>query len=106
MLEWLKGGVGGVETYAIVDEHLTSVANLYTILASERKTGYEMKLVSKKIGAVVGMEHFNAVILAGGSGTRLLPVSTPSFPKQIFPLPNGRNLIQETLARVEALFFP
>ena len=52
------------------------------------------------------MEHFNAVILAGGSGTRLWPLSTPSFPKQFLPLPNGRSLIQESLARVETLFSP
>ena len=47
------------------------------------------------------MEHLNAVILAGGSGTRLWPLSTPSFPKQFLPLPNGRSMIQESLARVE-----
>src|SRR5947209_14449333 len=49
------------------------------------------------------MKHLNAVILAGGSGTRLWPLSTPSFPKQFLPLPNGKSLIQETLARVEPL---
>ncbi len=49
------------------------------------------------------MEHLNAVILAGGSGTRLWPLSTPSFPKQFLPLPNGRSMIQESLARVEKL---
>ncbi|HYT36465.1 MAG TPA: sugar phosphate nucleotidyltransferase, partial [Ktedonobacteraceae bacterium] len=49
------------------------------------------------------MEHLNAVILAGGSGTRLWPLSTPSFPKQFLPLPNGRSMIQESLARVENL---
>ncbi len=52
------------------------------------------------------MEHLNAVILAGGSGTRLWPLSTPSFPKQFLPLPNGRSMIQESLARVEALISP
>ena len=52
------------------------------------------------------MEHLNAVILAGGSGTRLWPLSTPSFPKQFLPLPNGRSMIQETLARVETLISP
>lgn len=52
------------------------------------------------------MEHFNAVILAGGSGTRLWPLSTPSFPKQFLPLPNGRSMIQESLARVKALVTP
>src|SRR5258708_2745073 len=49
------------------------------------------------------MKHLNTVILAGGSGTRLWPLSTPSLPKQFLPLPNGNSMIQETLARVAAL---
>ena len=52
------------------------------------------------------MEHLNAVILAGGSGTRLWPLSTPAFPKQFLPLPNGRSMIQESLARVAPLVAP
>jgi mannose-1-phosphate guanylyltransferase len=52
------------------------------------------------------MKHFNAVILAGGSGTRLWPLSTPDFPKQFLPLPNGNSMIQETLARVSPLTTP
>ncbi len=52
------------------------------------------------------MEHLNAVILAGGSGTRLWPLSTPGFPKQFLPLPSGQSMIQETLARVAPLISP
>ena len=52
------------------------------------------------------MEHLNAVILAGGSGTRLWPLSTSSFPKQFLPLPSGQSMIQETLARVAPLISP
>ena len=52
------------------------------------------------------MEHLNAVILAGGSGTRLWPLSTPSFPKQFLPLPSGQSMIQETLERVAPLVTP
>src|SRR5438094_1861058 len=52
------------------------------------------------------MNHLNAVILAGGSGTRLWPLSTPSFPKQFLPLPSGKSMIQETLARVAPLVSP
>lgn len=52
------------------------------------------------------MNHLNVVILAGGSGTRLWPLSTPSFPKQFLPLPNGNSMIQETLARVAPLVTP
>ena len=54
----------------------------------------------------IGMNHLNVVILAGGSGTRLWPLSTPSFPKQFLPLPNGNSMIQETLARVAPLAAP
>ncbi|HEX5327781.1 MAG TPA: mannose-1-phosphate guanylyltransferase/mannose-6-phosphate isomerase [Acetobacteraceae bacterium] len=39
------------------------------------------------------------VILSGGSGTRLWPVSRESFPKQLWPLVSERSLIQETALR-------
>jgi mannose-1-phosphate guanylyltransferase len=54
----------------------------------------------------LGMKHFNAVILAGGSGTRLWPLSTPAFPKQFLPLPSGHSMIQETFERVAPLVTP
>ncbi len=52
------------------------------------------------------MKHFHAVILAGGSGTRLWPLSTPGFPKQFLPLPSGKSMIYETLERVAPLTTP
>ncbi|MDQ2802939.1 MAG: mannose-1-phosphate guanylyltransferase/mannose-6-phosphate isomerase [Pseudomonadota bacterium] len=39
------------------------------------------------------------VILSGGSGTRLWPVSRESFPKQLWPLVTERTMIQETALR-------
>ncbi len=39
------------------------------------------------------------VILSGGSGTRLWPVSRESFPKQFWPLTSDRTLIQQTALR-------
>ncbi len=39
------------------------------------------------------------VILSGGSGTRLWPLSRESFPKQFWPLVSERTMIQETASR-------
>ncbi|MBS0642597.1 MAG: mannose-1-phosphate guanylyltransferase/mannose-6-phosphate isomerase [Acetobacteraceae bacterium] len=39
------------------------------------------------------------VILSGGSGTRLWPVSRESFPKQLWPLISERTMLQETALR-------
>jgi mannose-1-phosphate guanylyltransferase / mannose-6-phosphate isomerase len=39
------------------------------------------------------------VILSGGSGTRLWPVSRESFPKQFWPLVTARSMIEETARR-------
>ncbi len=45
-----------------------------------------------------------ALILAGGSGTRLWPLSRALLPKQLLALSGSRTLLQETLARTETLF--
>jgi mannose-1-phosphate guanylyltransferase len=47
--------------------------------------------------------HLWITILAGGSGTRFWPVSTPTRPKQLLPLAGARPLIEETLERARAL---
>ncbi len=43
------------------------------------------------------------VILAGGSGTRLWPLSRQLYPKQFMPLVEKSTLIQSTLQRLKAL---
>ncbi len=43
------------------------------------------------------------VILAGGSGSRLWPLSRELYPKQLINLIGNRSLLQETLARVNEL---
>src|SRR5947209_11364484 len=40
------------------------------------------------------------VILSGGAGTRLWPLSRQSFPKQLLPVMGGQSLLQETANRV------
>jgi mannose-1-phosphate guanylyltransferase / mannose-6-phosphate isomerase len=43
------------------------------------------------------------VILCGGSGTRLWPLSRQSFPKQFVPLIQGQSLLQLTAGRIAPL---
>lgn len=44
-----------------------------------------------------------AVIMAGGSGTRLWPMSRESMPKQLLPFINGKSLVQIACQRLEGL---
>jgi mannose-1-phosphate guanylyltransferase/mannose-6-phosphate isomerase len=43
------------------------------------------------------------VIIAGGSGTRLWPLSTHNFPKHLLALTNDRSLLQNTYDRVKKI---
>ena len=43
------------------------------------------------------------VILSGGSGTRLWPLSRQLFPKQLLPLANKHTMLQDTVLRVKEL---
>jgi len=50
------------------------------------------------------MEHTYAVIMAGGGGTRLWPVSRKDRPKQLLPLIADESLFQTTVKRLNGLF--
>src|SRR6186713_2254106 len=47
-----------------------------------------------------------SVVLCGGSGTRLWPLSRSSFPKQFVPLIGGKCLLELTLERVAQIGVP
>lgn len=49
-------------------------------------------------------ENDYAVIMAGGGGTRLWPISRKDRPKQLLPLLGGETLFQSTVARLLDLF--
>jgi len=49
-------------------------------------------------------EHTYAVIMAGGGGTRLWPISRKESPKQLLPLLGKETLFQSTVSRLEKIF--
>ena len=52
------------------------------------------------------LEHYYAVIMAGGGGTRLWPLSRQSRPKQMLALFDERSMFQTAVDRVLDLFPP
>ena len=52
------------------------------------------------------LDHTYVIIMAGGGGTRLWPVSRRKHPKQIISLVEENSLFQSTVERLEGLFPP
>ena len=61
-----------------------------------------LKLLQKAPAPVVSARRY-AVILAGGTGTRLWPLSRSSMPKQLLALNGSETLLQQTVKRVAPL---
>jgi mannose-1-phosphate guanylyltransferase len=52
------------------------------------------------------VEHYYALIMAGGSGTRLWPLSRRDKPKQVLPITEERTMFQVTVERLRDLLPP
>ena len=56
--------------------------------------------------ALSGFKNLYGVILAGGSGTRLWPISRELYPKQLLKLFGNKTLIQQTFSRLKKIIPP
>ncbi len=64
------------------------------------------RLVSRQACAtrkLMGAKMIVPVILSGGSGTRLWPLSRQLHPKQLLPFVSARTMLQETVARLSGI---
>ncbi len=52
------------------------------------------------------MEHYYALIMAGGGGTRLWPMSRQDTPKQLLPLVEDDSMFKVSVTRLAPLFAP
>lgn len=52
------------------------------------------------------MEHYYAMIMAGGGGTRLWPMSRQDMPKQLLPLIEEASMFKTSVERLAPLFTP
>ncbi len=59
--------------------------------------------VSSASDAVPAVARIVPVILSGGSGTRLWPVSREGLPKQLWPLVSERTMLQDTALRASTV---
>ena len=49
------------------------------------------------------MTEIIPIILIGGTGKRLWPISRQSYPKQFLPLVNETSMLQDTVIRIQEL---
>lgn len=54
----------------------------------------------------MSMNHYYAVIMAGGGGTRLWPMSRAAQPKQLLPLVEDQSMFRVSVERLAPLFTP
>jgi mannose-1-phosphate guanylyltransferase len=70
-------------------------------LNEDSRPRHSALLVELKSAGIMEIHMRYALILAGGSGTRLWPLSNESLPKQLAPLGDGRSLLEVAYSRLE-----
>ncbi|HIC80549.1 MAG TPA: hypothetical protein EYP07_06230, partial [Kiloniellaceae bacterium] len=67
---------------------------------SRAKSSGFQPVTSSSQGAPVIASKLHPVVLSGGSGERLWPLSRPQHPKQLLSLISERSMLQETVERI------
>ena len=81
------------------EAHSTEGANLEMRAAAPVPLAAEKLAPNRAAQAASVKGKIHPVILSGGSGTRLWPLSRQAYPKQLLPLMSERTMLQETAAR-------
>jgi mannose-1-phosphate guanylyltransferase len=68
---------------------------------SSQKESFEFKVTQGK--SAMKQQNIYFVILAGGKGERLWPLSRSNKPKQLLPFLNNQSLLEQTITRIQAL---
>ena len=101
---WQKGSPDGygVKDQDILEDSFPRIApkrrstrKTYTVAACS-----QMQVISRPF---FHMQLLIPVVLSGGSGTRLWPLSREKYPKQLLPLTGEDSLLQATVRRMDGL---
>lgn len=65
--------------------------------------GYIGLISSAALAYIIGIKMITPIIMAGGSGTRLWPMSRSAHPKQFLPLTGNNTMFQQTLLRLKSV---
>jgi mannose-1-phosphate guanylyltransferase/mannose-6-phosphate isomerase len=79
---------------------------LIAVVTSVTRLPCKLTTINKLVTTTCASSPVHAVILAGGSGTRLWPLSRQALPKQFVSLFSNKTLLEETIVRLAPILEP
>lgn len=79
---------------------------LIAVVTSVTRLPCKLTTINKLATTTCASSPVHAVILAGGSGTRLWPLSRQALPKQFVSLFSNKTLLEETIVRLAPILEP